>query len=357
MVGQIQHIKVRKGDTMVELARQLDIGYEEIVTANPHLDPWLIKVDSQLIIPSQYILPSQPWEGVIVNIAEMRLYYFPPRQNNERGIVITFPVSIGRSLSPTPEGTFRVIDKIQNPVWTVPTAVREEHKNNGKPIDAIIPAGPDNPLGDYAIVLDKPSYLIHGTNKPYSIGRKVSRGCLRLYPDDIEQLSNRIARGTIVHIINEPIKTGRLNNIVYIKHQNFVITDKKIRDGITREYFQDVKRSYRRLENYQLDKIKTLLSFNDGISRPLWALNEHTVAPQQLYLAIAPNFKIINKQVFNQHILNLSLKIRQDTCDSNTCFKIGPIRSIGLRQAIAENIKHSFGVGSYNLSSSHVDTR
>jgi len=353
MVGQIQHTKVKKGDTMVELARRLDIGYEEIVTANPHLDPWLIKVDSQLIIPSQYILPPQPWEGVIVNIAEMRLYYFPPRLNNERGIVITFPVSIGKALSPTPEGSFKIIDKIQNPVWTVPKTVLEEHKNNGNPIDAIIPAGPDNPLGDYAIVLDNPGYLIHGTNKPYSIGRKVSHGCLRLYPEDIEQLSNRIARGTAVRIINEPIKTGRLNNIVYIKHQNFVTTDQRKRTRITREYYQDIKRSYRQLEYHQLNKIRDLLAFNDGISRPLWALNEHTVAPQQLYLAVNPNFELINKQAFNQHILNLSLKLTQGTCGSNTCIKIGPIRSIGLRSAIAENIKHSFGVSSYNLSSTY----
>jgi len=353
MVGQIQHTKVKKGDTIVELARQLDVGYEEIVTANPHLDPWLIQADTQLIIPSQYILPPQPWEGVIVNIAEMRLYYFPPRQNNERGIVITFPVSIGRSLSPTPEGSFKIVDKIQNPAWTVPKTVREEHKNNGKPIDAILPPGPDNPLGDYALVLDNPGYLIHGTNKPYSIGRKVSHGCLRLYPEDIEQLSNRIARGTAVQIINEPIKTGRLNNIVYIKHQNFVTTEQRKRTEITREYYQDVKRSYKQLEYYQLNKIRELLSFNDGISRPLWALNKLSAAPQTLFLSVNPNFKLINRQVFKQHILNLSLKYTQDKCGSNTCIKIGPIRSIGLRRAVAEHIKHSFGVSSYNVSSTY----
>ena len=352
MVGQIQHITVKKGDTLVELARQLDIGYEEIVTSNPHLDPWLIKVDSQLIIPSQYILPQHPWEGVVINIAEMRLYYFPPRLNTERGIVITFPVSIGRSLSPTPEGSFNIVDKIQNPVWTVPATVLQEHKDNGGSIDAIIPPGPNNPLGDYAIVLDKPGYLIHGTNKPYSIGRKVSHGCLRLYPKDIEQLSNRVARGTVVRIINEPIKTGRLNNIVYLKHQNFVITDKRKRNGITLEYFQDVKRSYRKLAIYQLNKIEALLLFNDGISRPLWALNENIVSPQQLYLGVSPNFELINRQVFKQHILNLSLNSTRRMCGSKPCTKIGPITSFGMRSAVAQYIKHSFGLSSYNLSPS-----
>ena len=217
VVGQFQHAILSASDTFADVARVYDVGFNELIAANPKVDPWLPGEGTQLVIPSQYVLPNAPWKGIVVNIAEMRLYYFPPAQANQTPLVYTFPIGIGRDNWETPLGDFKVIEKMDNPIWTVPQSVLDEAKRQGRQIPAVVPPGPDNPLGEHALMLDAPGYLIHGTNKPLTIGRRVSHGCLRLYPEDVEQLIHRVPRGIPVKIIDQPIKVGRKDDVLYVE--------------------------------------------------------------------------------------------------------------------------------------------
>jgi L,D-transpeptidase ErfK/SrfK len=217
VIGQFQHVRLSSADTFADIARQYDVGYNELVAANPDVDPWLPRDGTQIVIPTQFVLPNVPWKGIVVNIAEMRLYYFPASQNNGFSLVYTFPIGIGRDNWETPLGDFKVVEKMENPIWTVPQSVLDEAKREGRVMPAIVPPGPDNPLGAHALMLSVPGYFIHGTDKPFTIGRRVSHGCLRLYPEDIEQLVRRVPRGIPVKIINTPVKAGHKDKVLYVE--------------------------------------------------------------------------------------------------------------------------------------------
>lgn len=204
VVGNVQHISFKEGETLSSIARQYDIGYYELLEANPHLNPYYLKNGMQINIPTQYVLPSEKHEGIIINLAELRLYYFPKDSNT----VITTPLAIGRQGWDTPEGTFYIMEKIKNPTWHVPKSIAADLAKYGETLPASIPPGPDNPLGAYALRLNVPSYLLHGTNVPTTIGRRISAGCIRLYPEDIALLFGKTQVGTPVRIINEPYKIG-----------------------------------------------------------------------------------------------------------------------------------------------------
>jgi L,D-transpeptidase ErfK/SrfK len=169
-----------------------------------------------VVLPTQFVLPDVPREGLVLNLAAMRLFYFPVPMADEPPILITHPVGIGRVGWRTPQGVTRITEKIVQPTWTVPRSVRREHASNGDPLPAIVPPGPDNPLGDFAMRLSIPRYLIHGTNQPYGVGLRVSHGCVRLYPEDIARLFPAVPEGTRVTIVNQPYVAGWRNGQLYL---------------------------------------------------------------------------------------------------------------------------------------------
>jgi L,D-transpeptidase ErfK/SrfK len=205
VVGTVQLTIASKEDTLPDIARRFNVGYEEIVRANPGVDPWLPGAGKQIVVPTRFILPNAPHEGVVINLAAMRLYYYPKLAKGEtQQLVYTHPIGVGKVGWKTPEGVTKIISREKDPIWRPSAAVRKEHAENNDPIPAVVKAGPDNPLGKYKFTLGWASYLIHGTNKPYGVGLRSSHGCIRLYPEDIEVLFNTIPIGTPVRVVNQP---------------------------------------------------------------------------------------------------------------------------------------------------------
>jgi L,D-transpeptidase ErfK/SrfK len=210
IVGEDQTYTTVYEDTLYDLARKYSLGSEELIRVNPGVDPWLPGAGTKITIPGRHILPPVPLEGIVVNLPEHRLYYYPkPRRDGSRE-VITYPVSIGKMDWRTPLGVTQVIQKIKDPVWYPPESVRKEHAAAGEILPPVVPAGPDNPLGAFAMRLaaGKGTYLIHGTNNPIAVGLAVTHGCIRMYPDDVAALFPLIPVGTPVRLINEPRKVA-----------------------------------------------------------------------------------------------------------------------------------------------------
>jgi L,D-transpeptidase ErfK/SrfK len=228
VVGYVQKVTVGKDDTMSDIARRFDVGYEEILLANPGVDAWLPGVGREVVVPTQFVLPAAPHEGVVVNVAAMRIFYYPPHKQGEPQLVYTHPIGIGRVGWKTPEGTTKIVSRQKDPVWVVPKSVREEHAEDGEKLPAVVPAGPDNPLGQYAFRLSWPSYLIHGTNKPYGVGMRSSHGCMRLYPEDIAVFFDLIPIGTKVTVVNQPYLFGWRDGVLYM--QAYAVMDDDSRD-------------------------------------------------------------------------------------------------------------------------------
>jgi L,D-transpeptidase ErfK/SrfK len=210
VVGEDQSVQTVYEDTLYDLARKFSLGSEEVIRVNPGVDPWIPGADKTIIIPGRHILPPGPREGVIVNLPEHRLYYYPKPQRGQPRQVITYPVSIGKMDWHTPIGVTHVIGKEKNPVWFPPESVRKEHAAAGDPLPARVPSGPDNPLGLFAMRLaaGNGTYMIHGTNNPIAVGLAVTHGCIRMYPEDVAQLFPMIPIGMPVRIINEPVKVA-----------------------------------------------------------------------------------------------------------------------------------------------------
>src|SRR5882672_2165237 len=217
IVGYVQKTIVGKEDTLPDIARRFDVGYEEMLTANPGVDPWLPGVGREVVVPTQFILPAAPHEGVVVNIAAMRIFYYPPHKKGEPQVVITHPIGIGKVGWKTPEGVTKIVRRQKDPTWRVPVSVLKEHKENGEVLDRVIGPGPDNPLGKHAFYLDWPSYLIHGTNKPAGVGLRSSHGCIRLYPEDIAVLFEMAPVGTQVRVVNQPFVFGWHDGALHIQ--------------------------------------------------------------------------------------------------------------------------------------------
>jgi len=210
VVGGDQTVVTVYEDTLYDLARKFSLGSEEMIRVNPGVDPWIPGAGKTLVVPNTHILPPGPREGIIVNLPEHRLYYYPKPKRGEMPQVITYPVSIGKMDWRTPLGLTRVMQKIKNPVWYPPESVRKEHAAAGDPLPPTVPSGPDNPLGLFAMRLaaGNGTYLIHGTNNPIAVGLAVTHGCIRMYPDDVEALFPLVPVGTPVRLINEPLKVA-----------------------------------------------------------------------------------------------------------------------------------------------------
>ncbi|MFT5486959.1 MAG: L,D-transpeptidase ErfK/SrfK [Paracoccaceae bacterium] len=209
IVGSMQtHLTVYE-DSLVDLARKFGLGYTEIVSANPGVDPWVPGADKKIVLPTAHILPTAPHKGIVINLADQRLYFF--REDGKT--VDSVPLGIGNNGWDTPKGTTKVVRKKKNPTWYVPKSVRKEDPE----LPAIVPPGPDNPLGSHAVYLGWPAYLFHGTNKPYGVGRRVSHGCVRLYPEDIARLFGDIKVGTPVTVVDQPMKVAKMDGQLWIE--------------------------------------------------------------------------------------------------------------------------------------------
>jgi L,D-transpeptidase ErfK/SrfK len=210
LFGREERVLTTYEDTLYEIARRFSLGSEEVVRVNPGVDPWLPGSGRNIVIPGQRVLPSGPREGIVVNLPEHRLYFYPKAMPGKPTLVYTYPISIGKMDWHTPLGKTKVVNKRERPSWVPPESVRKEHIANGEPpLPAVIGPGPDNPLGNYAMRLGlSGSYLIHGTNNPIAVGMAVTHGCIRMYPEDIEELFPMVAVGTPVYLVNEPVKVA-----------------------------------------------------------------------------------------------------------------------------------------------------
>jgi L,D-transpeptidase ErfK/SrfK len=208
--GEDQTIVTVYEDTLYDLARKYSLGSEELIRVNPGVDPWVPGAGKHVVVPGRHILPAGPHEGIVVNLPEHRLYYYPKPKHGQPQEVITYPVSIGKMDWRTPLGLTHVIGKEKDPTWFPPESVRKEHLLAGDPLPPRVPPGPKNPLGKYAMRLaaGDGTYLIHGTNNPIAVGMPVTHGCIRMYPDDVAALYPLVPVGTPVRLINEPIKVA-----------------------------------------------------------------------------------------------------------------------------------------------------
>ncbi len=213
----IQFTYAKQEETLLDIARDFDIGQNEILLANPSVDRWLPGENTKVKIPNKRLLPDTPHQGVVLNLPEYRLYFYPKQNQHPTRSVITHPISIGRIDWDTPLGKTHIIAKTKNPVWIPPASIKAEHAAEGDILPDVFPAGPDNPLGLFALRLAVPGYLIHSTNKPYGVGMRVSHGCIRMYPEDIEKLFPQVKRGTPVFIVDQAIKVGWHKNQLLIE--------------------------------------------------------------------------------------------------------------------------------------------
>lgn len=212
VIGKINYHKVKENESLIEIARNYGVGYNEIVDSNPSLDPFLPGTGEMATIPSLWVLPdSDVNEGLVINLSEMRLFYF--FGHGEHKLVRTFPIGIGDEGTDTPTGNFKITQKVVKPSWHVPASIRKERPE----LPAVVPPGPENPLGSHALRLSNMSYLIHGTNRPFAVGRRVTHGCIRLYPEDTPKLFDIVPVGTNVQIVRQPVKSGVKDGRVYIE--------------------------------------------------------------------------------------------------------------------------------------------
>jgi L,D-transpeptidase ErfK/SrfK len=273
LVGEVQSYAVKKGDTLPSIARQYDLGLWELQQANPNVNPnKKLTEGTQLVIPTAFILPDGARDGIILNLAELRLYYFPPNTNT----VVTFPVGIGRNGWRTPTGNTTIVLKRANPVWVPTDSIRAEAENNGYSLPDAVPAGPNNPLGKYAINFAWSGIRMHGTTNPASIGTRASHGCIRLYPEDIESMFNQVELGTKVAVIYTPLKVGVDNGQLYLEaHKLFDDQEQyKVQESADEMLAEEVaETNYRAPQNVDWSEAQKLLNSNYGY--PVLITNIH----------------------------------------------------------------------------------
>jgi len=217
IVGEIRVVTPTPDNTLLDIARHFDVGYDEITNANPGMSVWTPGQGAQVVVPTRYILPPKPWKGIIVNISQRRMYYFPPAKKGQRAEVVTYPIGIAREGWSTPLGETKLVAKYKDPAWFVPKSIREEHRQeSGEELPEYFPPGPDNPMGMLALKTGFPSIFIHATNRPWGIGLRVSHGCLHLYPEDAAEIYPNIPVGTPIRFIDEPFVVGLEKNRWYV---------------------------------------------------------------------------------------------------------------------------------------------
>ena len=268
VIGGLELTTTTYEDTISDLGRAYSQGFNEMRLANTAVDPWLPGEGTEVVIPSQYVLPVAPRRGIVINVPEMRMYYFPARDRAGQQAVHTYPISIGRQEWTTPKGLTKIVAKVKDPAWYPPKSIREEHAANGDPLPMVVPAGPDNPLGQHALRLSISGYLIHGTNKPYGIGMRVTHGCIRMYPKDVERIFGLVNVGTSVHIVNQPFKVGLADGRIYLEIHPHLEEDN---NAFVDEYSHIVKLVLERAKGYDAQlswgAIKRAIADKDGVPR------------------------------------------------------------------------------------------
>jgi len=215
VIGRLAIIRLETGDTLPDIARHFSLGINAISTANPGVDVWVPYAGERVLLPLSFILPDTPRKGIVVNLATMRLFQY--KEDGTSLLVTTYPVGIGTDERPTPTGKMHVARKAVRPTWHVPASIAEEHRKKGDILPKAVPPGPENPLGEYALYLSNSGYLIHGTNKPASIGLTATNGCLRLYPENVKLLFDETPVKTPVLIVNQPYLIGQRNGVLYLE--------------------------------------------------------------------------------------------------------------------------------------------
>jgi L,D-transpeptidase ErfK/SrfK len=217
VVGENRIEFARRSDTLMDIARWTNMGYREIRRANPDVDLWKPGEGTKVLIPSRFVLPDGPRDGILINRAEKRLYYFHLDAETGTNQVTTYPIGIGREGRETPLGSTRITRKLDNPAWYPSDETIADYAERGLELARVVPPGPDNPLGDHALLLDLRGYLLHGTNRPDGVGMRVSQGCVRLYPEHIRDLVERVALGTPVHFVDQAVKLGVHQGRLYLE--------------------------------------------------------------------------------------------------------------------------------------------
>lgn len=267
IVGRLAMVSVRDGDTLPDIARHFGLGYNEIAIANPAILPWMPKAGTRVLLPLQFILPDAPRKGIVLNLASMRMFYYPPKQPDT---VFTYPAGIGRQDWNTPLGQTTIVAKTANPIWMVPESIRREHAAKGDPLPQAVPSGPDNPLGKHALQLGFKRYLIHGTNKPYGVGMQVSHGCVRLYPEDIEVLFKKKPVGTLVRIIHQPYMAAWDRDMLYLEAHEPLEKWARQKPKLKKKLINDLKQiSTNRNVAIDWEKVDRILRRADGIPTPI----------------------------------------------------------------------------------------
>ena len=291
MVGKIAAVNVRENDTLSDIARHFGLGYNDISIANPNIAPWTPAPGSRVLLPLQFILPDGPHKGITLNLANMRLFDYPKQQPDK---VFTYPGGIGRQGWNTPMGSTSIVAKKANPSWVVPESIHQEHAKKGDSLPKVIASGPDNPLGFYAMHLGFPSYLIHGTNKPYGIGMQISHGCVQLYPEDIEELFKNTSVGVPVHIIHQPYLTTWYQDMLYLEAneplQKWAHDKAELKKQLLKQLHQI---SSKKNVSIDWEKVERIIQRSDGIPMPILTQSpsEETILanavqlehPEQLY--------------------------------------------------------------------------
>lgn len=270
VIGQVAVIKLDKGDTLPDIARHFNLGVTALSAANPGVDVWVPEAGERLLLPLSFVLPDTPRNGIVVNVATMRLFQF--KGDSTAQVVSTYPVGVGTEERPTPTGHMRVVRKATRPTWHVPASIAKDHRKKGDPLPAEVPPGPDNPLGEYALYLSNAGYLIHGTNKPASIGLKATNGCLRLYPENIEMLYKETAVNSSVLIVNQPYLIGQRDGVLYMEAH----TPLEDSGAVELEKVYAKLRTIEKKAARPLDwkKVKEIQTEARGIPVPLFALNQ-----------------------------------------------------------------------------------
>jgi L,D-transpeptidase ErfK/SrfK len=270
VLGRLRFISLEKGDTLPDIARHFSLGLNGVIAANPWADIWVPVAGERIILPMSFILPDAPRKGIVINLAAMRLFQF--KGDSEPLTVLTYPVGVGTEERPSPRGLMRVERKVSRPTWHVPTSIAKDHLKKGDPLPATVLPGPQNPLGEFALYLSAPSYLIHGTNKPASIGLRATNGCIRLYPEDVKRLYENTPVKSPVSIVNQPYLIGLSNGVVYMEvHASTEELDAAELDKIYKKLRTVEKESGRTLD---WSKVKNVLAEARGIPVPIFELRQ-----------------------------------------------------------------------------------
>jgi L,D-transpeptidase ErfK/SrfK len=271
LVGRVSILTSRYEDTMVDIGRANSVGFEELRRANPGVDPWLPGEGTELLLPTAFVLPRAERQGLVVNIAEYRVYFY--YREGDQQFVATVPASIGRMDWSTPLGRTKIVARAERPSWYPPESVRQEAAEDGRDLPRVVPPGPDNPLGDYALRLGLPGYLIHGTNRPAGVGMQVTHGCIRLFPEDIEWLFPRASVNTPVQIVNQPVKFGWFGDELYLEvHPPLAVGGEEATLSMTRLTEEYVRVTRERPADVDWQLITEVFSLRRGVPVRVGAL-------------------------------------------------------------------------------------